>query len=116
MGSKAFVIAGNRAELIANDGCDFSYRAAAHLVPVGTMIPAHCHEAAETHLLVEHGTFEVMVNGVAAMVPAGQFLRVPAGTHFAYHNVGNTTARLLLRTVAPRPVAPPPHSKPGCAA
>jgi mannose-6-phosphate isomerase-like protein (cupin superfamily) len=116
LGSKAFVIAGNRAELIANDGCDFSYRAAVHHVPVDTMIPALCHEAAETHLLVEHGTLEVMVNGVAAMVTAGQFLRVPAGSHFAYRNAGNTMARLLLRTVAPRPAAPPRHSKPGCAA
>ena len=116
MGSKAFVIAGNRAELIANDGCDLSYRAAVHHVPVDTMIPAHCHEAAETQLLVEHGTLEVMVNGVAAAIPEGQFLRVAAGLHFAYRNAGDTSARLLLRTVGPRPAAPPHHGKPGCAA
>jgi len=116
LGCKAFVIAGNRAELIANDGCDFSYRAAVHHLAVGAMIPAHCHEATETHLMVEQGTLEVMVNGVIAMITAGQFLRVPAGMHFAYRNAGNTMARLLLRTVAPRPTAPHHRNKPGCAA
>ena len=115
MGSKAFLIAGSRAELIANDGCDFSYRAAFHHLPVGTRIPAHCHEAAETHMLVEHGTLEVMVNGLATMITAGQFMRVTAGMNFAYRNAGNTMARLLLRTVVPRPATPPHQRKPGCA-
>jgi hypothetical protein len=35
MGSRAFVIAGGHAALIANDVNDFRYHAAAHYVPVG---------------------------------------------------------------------------------
>lgn len=103
MGNRAFLIAGNHATLIANDNCDFRYSATAHCVPVGVQVPARCSDRAETQVLVEDGVIEFMIGGAAVMVLAGDFVRVPAGVHFAYRNTGDTTARLLMRSVNPRP-------------
>jgi mannose-6-phosphate isomerase-like protein (cupin superfamily) len=102
MGKQAFLIAGSRAAVIANDDCDFRYSASAHYVPVGVQVPARCHERAETQFLVEDGVVEFMIGGAGAMVMAGDFVRVPAGVHFGYRNAGDTTARLLVRSVNPR--------------
>jgi mannose-6-phosphate isomerase-like protein (cupin superfamily) len=102
MGNRAFMIAGGRAAVIANDDCDFRYSASAHYVPVGVQAPARCHARAETQFLIEDGVVEFMIGGAGAVVMAGDFVRVPAGVHFAYRNAGDTTARLLVRSVNPR--------------
>jgi len=102
MGNRAFLIAGSRAAVVANDNSDFRYSASAHYVPVGVQATAQCHERAETQFLVEDGVVEFMIGGAAAMVLAGDFVRVPAGVHYAYRNAGDTTARLLVRSVNPR--------------
>ena len=102
MGNRAFLIAGSRAAVIANDNNDFRYSATAHYVPVGVQATARCHERAETQFLVEDGVVEFMIGGAGAMVLAGDFVRVPAGVHYAYRNAGDTTARLLVRSVNPR--------------
>ena len=102
MGDRAFVIAGRHAAVIANDNRDFRYSATAHYVPVGVQATARCHERAETQFLVADGIIEFMIGGAAAMVLAGGFVRVPPGVHYAYRNAGDTTARLLVRSVNPR--------------
>ena len=101
MGNRAFLIAGDRAALIANDSTDFRYRAAVHYLPVGVLVPTRCHDCAETQFMVEDGTVEFMIGGAAGMVLAGDFVRVPAGMPYAYRNAGDTTARVLVRTVSP---------------
>ena len=102
MGNRAFLIAGSRAAVIANDTGDFRYTAAAHYIPVGVHATARCHERAETQFLIEDGVIEFMIGGAAATVMAGDFVRVPAGVHYAYRNAGDTTARILVRSVNPR--------------
>jgi mannose-6-phosphate isomerase-like protein (cupin superfamily) len=101
MARRDFVIAGDRAALIANDNCDFRYRAAVHYLPVGVQVPARCHDAVETQFLIEDGLVEFMVGGAAGIVMAGDFVRVPAGVPYAYRNAGDSTARVLARTASP---------------
>lgn len=101
MGKQAFVITGETAALVANDVCDFRYRAAAHCVPVGIQVPARSHDLAETQFMVEDGVIEFMIGGAAGMVLAGDFVRVPAGVPYAYRNAGDQTARILVRSVSP---------------
>jgi mannose-6-phosphate isomerase-like protein (cupin superfamily) len=102
MAQKAFVIAGDRAAIVANDNCDFRYRALAHYLPVGVQVPVRCHDNAETQFLIEDGLVEFMVGGGAGMVMPGNFVRVPAGVPYAYRNAGDTTAMVLVRTVSPQ--------------
>lgn len=103
MGQRAFLIMGSHARLIANDDCDFRYRASAHYLPVGAQVPTRCHERAEMQFMVEDGIVEFMVGGAAGIALAGDFVRVPAGMHYAYRNAGDETARLLVRSVNPVP-------------
>jgi mannose-6-phosphate isomerase-like protein (cupin superfamily) len=101
MGKRAFVIAGDHAAIVADDVCDFRYRAAAHEVPVGVQSAALCNPNAETQFMVEDGFVEFMVGGASAVVFAGDFVRVPAGAHHAYRNASDAPARILCRTVSP---------------
>ena len=101
MGNRAFLIAGDHATFIANDDSDFRYRATAHYVPVGVQVPVRSHDHAETQFVVEDGVVEFMIGGAAGMVLAGDFVRVPAGVPYAYRNAGDSTARLLVRSVNP---------------
>ena len=103
MGKQAFVIAGDRAALVANDTTDFRYRAAAHYLPVGVQLPVRSHDHAEIQFMVEDGIVEFMIGGSAGIVFCGDFVRVPAGVPYAYRNAGDTTARLLVRSVNPIP-------------
>lgn len=101
MGHRAFLIAGDRAALIANDNTDFRYRAAAHYLPVGEQVPVRCHDRAETQFMIEDGVVEFMIGGAAGLVSAADFVRVPAGVVYAYRNAGDGTARILVRSVSP---------------
>ena len=65
MNDRTFVIAGDRAAIIANDVDDCRYRAAAHYVPVGVQVPVRSHGSAETQFMLEDGTLEFMVGGAA---------------------------------------------------
>ena len=56
-----FVIAGSHAALVANDNCDFRYRASSHHLPAGIQVRARSHERAETHFMVVDGMIEFMV-------------------------------------------------------
>jgi mannose-6-phosphate isomerase-like protein (cupin superfamily) len=103
MGSRAFVIAGGHAALIANDVNDFRYHAAAHYVPVGVQVPVRTHDRAETQFVVEDGVVEFMIGGAAGLVLSGDFVRVPAGVPYAYRNAGDTTVRILVRAINPAP-------------
>lgn len=103
MSDRAFVIAGDRAAVVANDTNDFRYRAAVHYVPVGVQVPVRSHGDAETQFMLEDGTLEFMVGGASTYVTAPNFIRVPAGVPYAYRNVGDDTARLLVRARKPEP-------------
>jgi mannose-6-phosphate isomerase-like protein (cupin superfamily) len=104
MSRHAFFIAGNRIVRIANaTGAGFQYQAQSHALLPQVQIGPHMHDNAETVIVVEDGIVEVMINGLAGFVGAGSFVRVPAGTHFAYRNAGDDVAHVLCRT-SPAPV------------
>lgn len=103
MTKKAFVIAGDRAALIANDITDFRYLGAAHYVPAGIQVPTTANGAAETQFMLETGTLEFMVGGASTFISGPDCVRVPPGVPYAYRNVGDRTARLLVRVVKPEP-------------
>src|SRR5690606_36826757 len=97
MNDRAFVNAGDEAAVIANDIDDTRYRAAVHYVPVGVQVPVRCHGDAAMQFMLEDGTLEVMVGGAATYITAPQTMLVPAGVPYAYRNVGEHTARHLVR-------------------
>lgn len=97
MSQRAFVIAGDSAATIANDVEDFRYLAAIHYVAPGMQVPVRCNERAETQFMLQVGALEVMVGGLAHVLSAPSFVRVPKGVPFAYRNVSSTAARLLVR-------------------
>jgi uncharacterized RmlC-like cupin family protein len=101
MGKSSFVIAGNRAAIVANDVSDFHYRAAVHHLPPGARVMARCNEFAETQIMVEDGTIEAMVGGASVYVLTGDFVRIPPGVAYAYCNGGDTIATLLIRSASP---------------
>jgi len=101
MGKRAFVIADNRAAIVANDNSDFRYRAAVHHIPVGVQAQASVHATAETQFVVEDGLVEFMIGGMSGIVMPGDFVRVPQGVPYAYRNAGDSAARLLCKTVSP---------------
>jgi mannose-6-phosphate isomerase-like protein (cupin superfamily) len=101
MNDRAFVIAGDRAAVIANDMDDDRYRAATHYVPVGVQVPVRSHGDAEMHFMLEDGTLEFMVGGAATYMTAPSIVRVPPGVPYAYRNAGDHTARLLVRASKP---------------
>jgi mannose-6-phosphate isomerase-like protein (cupin superfamily) len=101
MGKPAFLIAGDRAAVIANDNCDFRYSAAVHYLPVGVQVPLRSNGTAETQFLVDDGVVEFMIGGIGGIVLAGDFVRIPQGVPYAYRNAGDATARILVRTTSP---------------
>lgn len=103
MSNRAFIIAGDRAAVIANDIGDTRYRAAVHYVPVGAQVPVRSHGDADTQFMLEDGTLEFMVGGAATFITAPNIVRVPPGVPYAYRNVGDHTARLLVRANRPEP-------------
>ncbi|HWA20748.1 MAG TPA: cupin domain-containing protein [Devosia sp.] len=102
MAGRNFIVAGDRAAIIANDLSDPHYLGAMHYVPVGVQVPARTNDAAETIFFVERGTLEFMVGGPSGFVAKGGFVRVPVGVPFSYRNAGHETARLLVRTEGPK--------------
>ena len=104
MSRRAFFIAGDRIIHIANPcGAGLSYQAQAHVVLPGAQVGPHTQELAETVLVVEHGVIEVMVNGMAALVTAGNFIRIPAKAWYAYRNDSGDAVRVLQRTAPVQP-------------
>jgi mannose-6-phosphate isomerase-like protein (cupin superfamily) len=104
MSRRAFFIAGDRIIHIANPcGAGLAYQAQAHVVLPGAQVGPHTHELAETVLLVEDGVLGVMVNGMAQVVTAGNFVRIPAKTWYAYRNDGRCAVRVLHRTAPVHP-------------
>jgi len=109
MSRRAFFIADDRIIHIANPcGAGFTYQAQAHLLLPGAQVGPHMQELAETVLVVESGVLEVMVNGMAAPVKAGSFVRIPAKAWYAYRNDSNDAVHLLQRT------APKQAAREGC--
>ena len=104
MGHRAFMIAGDRAEIVANDDLDFRHRAAAHQLPGGVQVAALCNEVSETQFLVEDGLVEFMIGGGAGIAFEGDFVRVPRGVVYAYRNAGDTAAKILVRSASPTPL------------
>ncbi|WP_423068006.1 cupin domain-containing protein [Devosia sp. CN2-171] len=99
MTKHAFFIADDRVIHVANPaGAGFQYRALPHVLPPSVQSGPFQHEGAETVIVVAGGIVEVMINGAAAMVGAGGFVRVPPNAVFAYRNAGDDVAHLLCRT------------------
>jgi mannose-6-phosphate isomerase-like protein (cupin superfamily) len=109
MNCRDFLIAGDHARLIANDVCDFHYKATPHRLRVGDQTPAQRNEIAETHFMVREGIVEFMVGGAVATIPAGDFVRVPAGMTHACRNAGDAAATILVRTASPSPLHSATH-------
>jgi len=109
MSRRAFFIAGDRIIQIANP-CDagLSYQATQYHVLPGEQVGPRMQEQAETVIVVESGVIEVMVNGMSGYVSAGNFMRIPAKTWFAYRNDDDEPARVLQRT------APAQQHREGC--
>lgn len=103
MHRKAFIIAGDQAAAIANDIHDPRYLAGVHHLPVGVQSPTRVDGAAETQFMLEDGTLEFMVGGASTFIAAPGVIRVPPGVAYAYRNIGDETARLLVRSVKPQP-------------
>lgn len=109
MTRRAFFLAGDRIIHIANPcGAGLSYQALQHVVLPGAQVGPHVQDQAETVIVVEHGVLEVMINGLAAVVSAGSYIRVPPKTWFAYRNDSTEPAQVLCRT------APLPPARQGC--
>lgn len=104
MSRRAFFIAGDRIIHIANPcGAGLGYQAQAHVVLPGALVGPHVQELAETVIVVEDGVLEVMINGMAGLVTAGNFIRIPAKTWYAYRNDSDEAARVLTRTAPVQP-------------
>jgi mannose-6-phosphate isomerase-like protein (cupin superfamily) len=109
MTKHAFFIADDRVIHVANPaGAGFQYRAQPHALPPHHQAGPFQHEGAETVVVVCEGIVEVMINGAAAVVGAGSFVRVPPNAMFAYRNAGDEVAHLLHRT------APANHARQSC--
>lgn len=104
MNDRAFVIVGDHAAVVANDVTDARYRAVVHCVPIGIQVPVRSHADAETVVMLEDGMLEFMIGGASAYVTAPQVVRVPPGVLYAYRNVGDHTAHLLVHTGKPGPI------------
>jgi hypothetical protein len=100
---KAFLIAGDKAALIANDVSDLRYVASVHYVPVGVQSPTRIDGAAEMQFMLQEGLLEFMVGGGSTFIAAPGIVRVPPGVAYAYRNIGDEIAHLLVRSVKPQP-------------
>ena len=103
MSNAAFVVTNGHASPVANDGCDFRYRANRQCVPLGVQVAARTLPDRDVQILLEDGFVEIMIGGATAIAVPGDFVRVPAGAIHAWRNAGEVDAHLLTRTVSPRP-------------
>lgn len=102
MPAKAFFIIDDRVVWLANPcGAGTQYRAHLHRLAPGERVEPTVLDGADTTIVVEQGTLDLMVNGLVAPLGAGRFARVPAHTWFAYANTGRTPAQFLIRTAPP---------------
>ena len=109
MCGKAFFIADDRIISVANaSGAGTQYRAMPVVLQPGDGVEPRRLASAETTIVVETGTVEVMVNGAVSFVAAGSFAKIPQGVWFAYINAGASPAHLLVRT------SPPPAHRESC--
>lgn len=100
--ARAFFIAGEKIIHIANPaGAGLAHQAVPTRVAPGAQSKARMHEGAETVIVVERGTIDLMVNGAVFALCAGQFARVAPGQCFAWRNTGREAAELLVKTVPP---------------
>lgn len=99
---RAFFIAGDRIVHIANPcGAGLTYQGLATSVAPGTQSEAVVHLSAETVIVVEDGTLDVMINGATMALCAGQYARVAPGQFFAWRNSDRRPAHILVRTAPP---------------
>ena len=105
----AFLLHGDRIYHIANPcGAGLNYQARAQTLAPGEYFGPHRQDAAETTVVVTGGQLEVMVNGIATIVTASHFVRIPAGLWYGLRNGDRHLARLLVR-VSHAPETPRPR-------
>lgn len=73
-----------------------------HHLPPMMQAGARRNRLEDMLFFVEEGIVEFMVNGAAGIVTAGGFVRIPAGTLYAFRNAGDDCAR-VLSLFAPAP-------------
>jgi len=99
MSNRAFIVCRGRVVHVANPA-DAGLQYQAHpvtLAPGAGIEPAR-HTCAETIVVVQQGTLEVMINGAESIIGNGSFARIPPGMWFTYRNIGMRAAELLVRT------------------
>lgn len=109
MSERAFFITGGQIRHVANAaGAAPQYRAACRVVPPGEAIASRCDDRSETIIAVVRGAIELMVNGAAGLLAAGDFARIPPRVPYAYRSAAHETTELLVR------VAPATTPRPTC--
>jgi mannose-6-phosphate isomerase-like protein (cupin superfamily) len=99
---RAFFIAGDRIVHIANPcGAGLSYQGHATSVAPGAQSEPVMHLSAETLIVIEDGTLEMMINGVTMSLSGGQYARVAPGQFFAWRNIDRRSAHILVKTAPP---------------
>ncbi len=78
-----------------------SYQGHATCVAPGAQSEPVMHLTAETLIVIEDGTLEMMINGAEMSLAGGQVARVAPGQFFAWRNNDRRTAHFLVKTAAP---------------
>ena len=99
MHKSAYFVTQNRAIRVANDNGPVPLNV--HHLPPMAQVGARRNGLSEMILFVEEGIVEFMIGGASGFITSGGFVRIPAGTHFAYRNAGDEAAKLVTRTAPP---------------
>jgi len=75
------------------------YAAMSETLQRGARVTARTHHGFDALFYVDSGALAFMVDGFEGIVAAGGFVRVAAGSWYAYRNGGAGTATLLSRLV-----------------
>ena len=66
------------------------------IIPPGGGPPPHIHHREEECFYLLEGTLEITLGEKKFNATTGDFIQIPRGTVHKFHNVGSTTARMLL--------------------
>jgi quercetin dioxygenase-like cupin family protein len=66
------------------------------IIPPGGGPPLHIHHREEESFYLLEGTLEITLGEKKFNAMTGDFIQIPRGTVHRFHNVGSTTARMLL--------------------
>jgi mannose-6-phosphate isomerase-like protein (cupin superfamily) len=93
MTQNAYFVSRDRAVRVANDNGPVPLNV--HSLPPMMQAGARRNGLSEMVLFVEEGIVEFMIGGASGFVTSGGFVRIPAGTTYAFRNAGDDTARIV---------------------